>query len=159
MDKNMLSTHLQALLVNADHHLCVLALNTEAYTQSVLVMPGLALVIKGGGQRHRWREGKGQAGAPWGNSGMRTGVAKDGQLWRKHALQRIHHIWKSHMVFKLTRLKFTGWESPQSYIIMVNISHEWNIVAIILIEHNLFVFISPGSLRRTLKWLATGVLV
>lgn len=92
MDANMLSTHLQAFLVNADHHLCVLTLNTQAYVQSVLVMSGLALVIKGGGQRHRWREGKGQAGAPGGNSRMRTGVAKDGQLWRKHAPQRIHHI-------------------------------------------------------------------
>lgn len=63
----MFSTHLQAFLVDADHHPRVLALHIEANAQSVLVLLGLPVVpgtvIEGGGQRHRWREGKGQAGA------------------------------------------------------------------------------------------------
>lgn len=60
----MLSTHSQAFLVDADHHPRVLTLHIEANAQVLLrlsVFPGT--VIEGGGQRHRWREGKGQAGA------------------------------------------------------------------------------------------------
>lgn len=38
MDNMILSTHLQTLFVNADHHLCVLALHTEANTQDALLL-------------------------------------------------------------------------------------------------------------------------
>lgn len=55
----MLSTHLQAVFVNADHHPRVLTLHTEAHIQSTLQLLGLPVfpgpVFKGGGQRYRWR--------------------------------------------------------------------------------------------------------
>lgn len=105
LDTIMSSTHVQAFFVDADHHPRVLTLHTEANVQNALRLLGLAVVlpgplVEGGGQRHGWREGKGQTGASQSNSRswVRTGVAQDGQLWRKHALQRIHHIWKSHTV-------------------------------------------------------------
>lgn len=48
----MLSTHLQALFVDADHHPCVLTLHTEANVQSALVLLRLSIlpgsVIEGG---------------------------------------------------------------------------------------------------------------
>lgn len=48
-----LSTHVQALLVDADHHPGVLTLHTEADAQSALVLLGLSAlpgpVVQGGG--------------------------------------------------------------------------------------------------------------
>lgn len=49
----LLSTHVQALLVDADHHPGVLTLHTEADAQSALVLLGLCAlpgpVVQGGG--------------------------------------------------------------------------------------------------------------
>lgn len=49
----LLSTHVQALLVDADHHPGVLTLHTEADAQSALVLLGLCAlpgpVVRGGG--------------------------------------------------------------------------------------------------------------
>lgn len=55
IDEIMRSTHLQALFVDADHHLCFFALHTEADAQNALVLLWLSVlpgtVIKEGGQR------------------------------------------------------------------------------------------------------------
>lgn len=101
----LLSTHLQALSVDADHHPCVLTLHTEPNVQGALVLLGLAViphpVVEGEGYgrvgaafRIGRREGKGQTGAlrNGSSSWLWTGVTQDGELWKQHALQRIHHI-------------------------------------------------------------------
>lgn len=73
MDKIMLSTHLQAFFVDADHHPCVLTLHTEAYSQNALLLLRLSIFpwpsVMGGGQmqvgqsvRHWWSKGKGYTG-------------------------------------------------------------------------------------------------
>lgn len=104
------TAHLQAFFIDADHHPRVLTLHAEADTQDALMLVGFPArpgrVVGKGGQRkgptvgRRQVEGEGQTGAPGCSSGswMGTGVAQDGELWRQHALQRIHHIWKAHIV-------------------------------------------------------------
>lgn len=114
MDKIMPSTHFQAFFSDADHHPGLLTLHAVADTQDALmllglfVLPGPVVEARGQGQvgqvgqavGRRWREGKRQTGASGrgSRSRMKTGVTQDGELWRQHALQRIHHIWKSHIV-------------------------------------------------------------
>ena len=67
MDEIMLSTHLQAFFVDADHHPCVLTLHTEANSQNALMLLGLSVLpgtlVERGGQRYGRREGKRQTGA------------------------------------------------------------------------------------------------
>lgn len=149
IDEIMLSTYLQALFVDADYHLSFFTLHTEADAQNALVLLWLSVfpgpVIKEGGQRqlgqalrHGWREGKGETGVPQSSScsWMRTGVTQDGELWRQHALQRIHHIWKSHSQSLMRRI-LQAWKLhmtttiKQFHNIMLvseqcNISHEQN---------------------------------
>lgn len=97
----MIHNHLQALLVDADHHPGLLALHAVAHVQGALVLLGLPApprpIVQVGGQGEGRREGEGQAGASGGGSrpGVRAGVAEDGQLRREHALQRIRHVCKS----------------------------------------------------------------
>lgn len=106
MDDILLSTHLQAFFFDADHHPRGLTLHAEAHVQKFMMVLGLSVLprplIDGGGQAVGLRRGEveGQAGAPGSNSRprMRTGVTQDGELWRQHALQRIHHICKSQIV-------------------------------------------------------------
>lgn len=97
----MIHNHLQALLVDADHHPGLLALHAEAHVQGALVLLGLPAppqpTVPVGGQGEGRREGEGQAGASGGGSrpGVRAGVAEDGHLRREHALQGVQHVCKS----------------------------------------------------------------
>lgn len=108
VDEGFLSTHLQTLFVDADHHPRLLTLHSEAYIQEPLLLLRLPAfpgpIVQEGGQWQiwkplgiRWGEGKGQAGT-WrctSSTWERVGVTQNGKLWGKHALQKIHHIWKS----------------------------------------------------------------
>lgn len=97
----MIIFYLQALFFDADHHPGLLALHAQAQVQGALMLLRLLAapwpIVHVGGQRERRRKGEGQAGASGGSfwSGVRAGVAEDGQLWRKHALQWIYHTCKS----------------------------------------------------------------
>lgn len=60
-----------------------------------ILMVFKGMVVEGRGEILRWRKWKGEV-REGSLSWMRTAVSKDGQLWRKHALRWIHHIWMKH---------------------------------------------------------------
>lgn len=88
----MIILYLQALLFYADHHPGVLTLHAQAQVQGALMLLRLLAapwsIVHVGGQGEGRSKGEGQAGASGGSfwSGVRAGVAEDGQFRRKHAL-------------------------------------------------------------------------